>query len=239
MAALFAARSLLAGPPYVTDDPEPVEFRHWELYLSLTQEADPGVRSGDFPHVEANYGAAPGLQLHVIVPMSYSRPAGAPSAWGLGDIEVGAKYRFVEETDSRPQIGTFPLLELPAGDADRGLGAGHVRAFFPLWLQKTFGKWTTYGGGGYGLNPGEGNRNWWFAGWQAQVRLTPFLAPGAEITYQSPTDAAGSDEVRFNVGFILDFGEHHHLLFSAGRAIHGCSCSQAYLAYLLTFGPGP
>ena len=24
-----------AGPPFVTDDPEPVEYRHWEIYLVL------------------------------------------------------------------------------------------------------------------------------------------------------------------------------------------------------------
>jgi hypothetical protein len=236
---LLAASSLLAGPPYATDDPQPVDFRHWELYLSLTREADPGVRSGDLPHVEANYGAAPELQLHMIVPLSYSRPSNAPSEWGLGDIELGAKYRFVEETEDRPQIGTFPLVELPSGDATRGLGSGHVRAYLPIWLQKSFGKWTTYGGGGYWVNPGEANRNWWFAGWQAQVQLTPSFAPGAEIYYQSPTEEGGSSEVRFDIGFVLDFGEHHHVLFSAGRAISGCDCSQAYLAYLLTFGPAP
>lgn len=236
---LLAAPPLLAGPPYVTDDPQPVDFRHWELYLSLSRDAHPGGGSGDCPHVEANYGAAPDLQLHLIVPLSYSRPAGAPSAWGLGDIEVGAKYRFVEESGGRPQVGTFPLVELPTGDAGRGLGAGHVRAFLPVWIQKSFGKWTTYGGGGYWLNPGEGNRNWWFAGWQAQVQLTPSFAPGAEIYYQSPSENGASAEVRFNAGFVLDFGEHHHVLFSAGRAVRGCACSQVYAAYLLTFGPKP
>ncbi len=237
-AALLAAPSLLAGPPYVTDDPQPVDFRHWELYLSLTRDAHPGGGSGDCPHVEANYGAAPELQLHLIVPLSYSRPAGAPLAWGLGDIELGAKYRFVEETESRPKVGTFPLVELPSGDAGRGLGAGHVREFLPLWLQESFGKWTTYGGG-YWLNPGEGNRNWWFAGCQAQVQLTPSFAPGAEVYYQSPAEEGESSEVRFNVGFILDIGEHYHVLVSAGRAITGCNCSQVYLAYLLTLGPKP
>ena len=47
----------------------------------------------------------------------------------------------------RPMIGVFPLVEAPTGDARRGLGAGHTREFLPLWLQKSFGGWTTYGGG--------------------------------------------------------------------------------------------
>lgn len=233
---LFEARAA-AGPPYLTDDPEPVELHHWEFYLSLTGERDPDGSSGDFPHFEVNYGPLPELQLHVILPLSYARPSGGPTAWGFGDIEVGAKVRFVKETAGRPQVGTFPLLELPSGDVSRGLGAGEVRAFIPLWLQKSFGKWTTYGGGGYWINSGEGNRNWWFAGWQAQVQLTRSFAPGAELYYQSSAAEGAASQVRFNVGFVFDASEHHHILFSAGRAITGCDCSQGYLAYLLTLGP--
>ncbi|MFI5179983.1 MAG: hypothetical protein ACHQPI_01155 [Thermoanaerobaculia bacterium] len=235
----LAAWEAAAGPPYFTDDPEPVDFRHWEFYLSATRITDSGDRSGDAPHVEANYGAAPDLQVHLIVPLSYSQSVGAATTFGLGDVELGAKYRFVKETDGRPQIGTFPLVEVPSGDAGRGLGSGHVRLFLPVWLQKTFGKWTTYGGGGFWLNPGEGNRNWWYAGWQVQVQATPFLAPGVELFYQTPAVEGRSPEAHFNAGFVLDLGENHHVLFSAGRAFHGCDCSHLYVAYLLTLGPRP
>ena len=227
----------LAGPPYSTDDPQPVDFHHWEAYLVGTWNREGTGTTGDAPHIEVNFGAAPNLQLHVIAPLSYSRALRGGSTYGPGDVELGMKYRFVEETDSRPQIGAFPLVELPSGDASRGLGDGSVRAFLPLWLQKTVEKWTTYGGGGYWINPGEGNKDWWFAGWQAQMQLTSVFAPGAEVFYQSPQTVGGSAEVRFNVGAILDVEEHHHILFSAGRAFHGCHCSQAYVAYLLTLGP--
>ncbi len=29
---LMLSRPALAGPPFVTDDPEPVELGHWEVY---------------------------------------------------------------------------------------------------------------------------------------------------------------------------------------------------------------
>jgi hypothetical protein len=35
-------------------------------------------------------------------------------------------------------------LDFPTGNADRGLGTGAVHAFFPIWLQKDFGKWSTW-----------------------------------------------------------------------------------------------
>jgi hypothetical protein len=44
--------------------------------------------------------------------------------------------------------------------------------FLPVWLQKDFGKWTTYGGGGYWINPGAGNKNWWFSGILLQYSFT-------------------------------------------------------------------
>src|SRR5882724_10068903 len=45
------------GPPFATDDPEPVEYRHWEIYLaSQYQHATDGA-AGTLPHVEVNYGA--------------------------------------------------------------------------------------------------------------------------------------------------------------------------------------
>jgi hypothetical protein len=31
----------VGGPPFVIDDPEPVEFRHWEVYLA-SQDAHVG-----------------------------------------------------------------------------------------------------------------------------------------------------------------------------------------------------
>jgi hypothetical protein len=31
-AFLLLSSSALAGPPFVTDDPEPVDYLHWELY---------------------------------------------------------------------------------------------------------------------------------------------------------------------------------------------------------------
>jgi hypothetical protein len=106
-----------------------------------------------------------------------------------------------------------------------------------VWAQKSFGAWTTYGGGGYWINPGAGNRDYWFAGWQVQVHATRSLSPGVEVYYQSPSTELGGPEVHFNAGLILDLGEKSHVLLSAGRAVHGCDCTHAYAAYLLTLGP--
>ena len=223
-----------AGPPYITDDPEPVEFQHWEFYLATQHEFVSAGATGTAPHFEVNYGAAPNLQLHIIGPLAYSRGSSGPTRYGPGDVELGAKYRFVQEQGFVPMVGTFPMLEIPTGSQSKGLGAGHLRGFIPIWLQTSVGPWSSYGGGGYWFNPGAGNRDFLYLGWQAQRRFVELVAAGAEIFYTTADQAGGRGNLRFNLGLILDLGPHHHLLASAGRSIVGDTRLLAYLAYQLT-----
>jgi hypothetical protein len=234
-ACLLAPAAARGGPPYVTDDPEPVGYLHWELYLAIERELTPNGATGTAPHLEVNFGAAPNLQLHFIAPLAYARPSGGSTAYGPGDVELGAKLRFVEEGEWMPMVGTFPLVELPAGSEPRGLGAGHLRVFIPLWLQKSFGPWMTYGGGGYWVNPGAGNQNYWYVGWQAQRKLSKLATLGGEVFYTTADRVGGDGNLRFNLGLVLDFTDHHHVLVSAGRSIAGDTLFQGYLSYQLTF----
>jgi hypothetical protein len=226
-----------AGPPFLTDDPEPVEYRHWEVYVGSEHEKDKEGWSGTAPHLEVNYGVWPNVQLHMIAPLAYVSPNGGPSHYGFGDMEFGAKYRFIQETDWRPQVGIFPIVDVPTGSRSKGLGSGQVRTFLPIWFQKSRGPWTSYGGGGYWINPGSGNKNYWFFGWEIQRDLTKSITLGAEVFYNTPTAEGEGSRTGFNVGTILNFTEEHHLLFSTGRDIHGQNRFSAYIAYQLTFGP--
>ena len=115
------------------------------------------TRQGVGPAWEFNYGVVPNGQVHIIAPLTFDSPAGGRSQFGYGDTELGFKYRFIDEdkNGARPMIGVYPLIELPTGNESLGLGAGYTRAYFPIWIQKSFGDWTTYGGGGYWINHGD------------------------------------------------------------------------------------
>jgi hypothetical protein len=108
----------------------------------------------------------------------------------------------------------------------------------PIWLQKSFDKWTTYGGGGYWVNPGIGNKNYWFAGWLLQRQLTDNLAFDGEIFHQTADVIGGKDQTGFDLGGVYDFTENHHILFSAGRGMQNAPTTNGfsyYIAYQLTF----
>lgn len=216
---LTAATTAQAGPPFVTDDPETVDYGHWEVYGFSAGAYRASDFTGVGPSLEVNYGALPGIQLHVILNSAFDTPAGRSAQWGLGDTELGVKYRLINPgaDDWFPEIGVFALLEVPTGNGRRALGSGRLGEFLPVWLQKNFGKWTINSGGGYLISPGAGNRNSWFAGWQVQRQVTDKLAIGAEIFHQTSTAVGSAGTTGFNVGGIYDFTEHYHLLLSAGR----------------------
>ena len=227
-----------AGPPFVTDDPEPVDFQHWEVYLASITAHGPDGATGTLPHVEVNYGVVPEVQLHMIAPLAFSGAEdGTRRQYGYGDTELGVKYRFVHETDSAPQIGVFPLVEVPTGDSSRGLGSGQTQVYLPVWLQKTWGKWTCYGGGGYWINPGAGNRDWWFTGILLQRQVAENLAIGAEVFHQTSQQVGARPQTNANLGFTWDLNETEHIMASAGPTLQGGPGYETYFAFQLTFGP--
>lgn len=223
-----------AGPPFITDDPEPVDYLHWELYIFSQGTHAMGETSGGAPSCDCNYGVLPNVQLHVQPGMAFHRAEGVPLQWGPGDTEFGVKYRFIEQDKNGwvPSVALYPLLEAPTGDRGRGLGAGRTRAFLPLWVQKDFGDWTTYGGGGYWINPGPGNKNYWFMGWVAQRKITDKLALGVELFHLTPSEIGGVQSTGFNVGGIYDLTDHYHFLFSVGKGLQHAKETNEFSWYI-------
>jgi hypothetical protein len=237
--AVAEGRPLLAGPPYLTDDPEPVELRHWEAYLFAVGSAASGAKDFAAPACELNYGAAPELQLHVVVPWQWNREPGAPSRSGWGDVEVGAKYRFVRETAHRPQVGVFPMAELASGDADRGLGNGRTWLRLPLWIQKSWEPWTTYGGVGWVLNPAPEQRDHAFAGWLLQRAVGERATLGGEVFWEGAQTAGARSTTFANLGGTLEVEPGFDLLYSVGRSVRGERQTIGYLGLYWSWGSEP
>jgi hypothetical protein len=224
-----------AGPPFLTDDPEPVEYQHWEAYLFGNGDHAGGSYAINGPAVELNYGVLPDTQLHLIVPMTTVGGSGEPAVSGLGDTEFGVKYRFLHETNGWPQIGIFPMVELPTGDSGRSLGNGQAWFRLPLWLQKSFGPWTTYGGGGAALNSAPGQRDYPFGGWLVQRDFGKHLTLGGEIFAQGQDTDSDKGFAAFNFGGTCNVNENFSLLFSAGHSFAGDQHTLWYFGFYYTW----
>ena len=235
--SMACAAGLNAGPPFLTDDPEPVDLNHWECYVFGQGARTADANAISAPALEFNYGVAPNTQLHLVAPVASLSSSGAGWTSGYGDTEIGVKYRFLDETEARPQIGIFPMAELATGSGARGLGNGRTWYRLPVWAQKSWRPWTTYGGGGLALNSEPGQRNHAFVGWLVQRDIGKRLTVGTEIFRQGADSTGGRGSTIATVGGSLKFTDNFNLLFSTGRSLSGERHTLWYLGLYWTGGP--
>ena len=230
-------REVTAGPPFMTDDPVPIDYQHYEFYVFSTRDKTGDDKTIQAPAIEFNYGIAPDTMVHIVLPYTNVFSPGSPTMRGMGDVELGVKYRFVHETPSMPQIGVFPLVDLPTRNENKGLGNGQAWYRLPVWLQKSWGAWTSYGGVGYAINNAPSTRNYWFSGWQLQREMSNKLSLGGEVYRQGADTVGGQSTTIVNIGGNWNFSPNFSLLFSDGHSVAGASHSVAYLGLYWTWGP--
>jgi hypothetical protein len=241
-----------AGPPFQTDDPDPVAFHHFEMYAFELSDGTGKNAGGTVLEVsgyEVNYGVVPNVQLHLVLPLTVNfAPANGPTNYGIGDTELGAKIRFIKETKQIPEVGIFPFFELPSGSADKGLGVGATWYRMPLWIQKSWGpddrQWTSYGGGGETVNSAAGYANGYkdfpFAGLLVQRQFNKKWTFGGELYghgAEGPAATSTRAATMLDLGGIYEFHEGFDLLFAAGRSIYGQPETYTYLSLYWTWGP--
>ncbi|MGH9617984.1 MAG: hypothetical protein ACRD28_14685 [Acidobacteriaceae bacterium] len=249
---LLVSANLWAGPPFQTDDPEPVDFRHYEFYQFGTVASTPVETDPTGPAFEFNWGAVPNVQLHVILPWGAIQPSNnpvyypagvGPSAYGLTDMEFGAKIRYIGETKHRPEVGSFTMLEAPTGNYASGLGVGRVWYKLPLWVQKSWGPWTSYGGAGYQIVHQTGYRDFPYGGWLLQRDIGKKLTLGGEIFSHAKE---GFATPQTQSATMVDLGGFYYfkkpglqLLFCYGHSVAGQTENYAYLGFYQTWGSKP
>jgi hypothetical protein len=238
--ACFAVLSVLpetamAGPPYVSDDPEPTDYGHYEIYLFTNgMEAAGGVSGAS--GVDFNYGAMPDLQLTAVFPIAYENPRIGSATAGLGNIELAAKYRFLHQAESALDAAVFPRLFLPS--PSNAVGQRHAAFLLPLWLEKDWGKWSSFGGGGCVINRGGGSQDFCLAGWALTRQVLPDLQLGAEIVHQSADTKGGRASTGIGAGLRYDINDAYHLLAYAGPGLQNAAETARYTWYasiLFTF----
>lgn len=208
-----AAAPALAGPPYLTDDPVPTDTGHWEIYAFTAGEGHRSTLDAN-AGFDLNYGLVQGVQLTATLPLSFSHDPAEGWHSGTGDVEIGVKYRFIHNEERGLSAAIFPRVILPTATHSPG---EKTRFLLPLWVGKDFAGGTSlFGGGGYMINPGAGNRDFW----QAAVALTHDLgneiSVGAEVARQGPDAVGGTAQTRAGLGSIVQLGGIASLLFSGG-----------------------
>jgi hypothetical protein len=200
-----------AGPPYVTDDPEPTDRGHWEVYGFASGMKIDGETEGE-AGLDLNYGAAKDLQLTAVIPADFGS-----GETGLGDVEIAAKRRLLHQSTRLPDLALFPQLTLPTGG--RRFGERRPTLFLPIWAQKDFGPWSVFGGGGYRIRPGAGRPDVWETGVAASRAVGERLQLGLEAYHQTPEEHGGGAFTGLNIGGAYRMTDRWSVLFSGGPGL--------------------
>ena len=212
-ALLLMAAPAAAGPPFVTDDPEPTDTGRWEVYGFAAGTHVPGETDGEMGF-DINYGAVRDLQLTAAVPLEFRHRGGTHVAFG--DLELGVKYRFLHQSEVAlmPDVAFFPALVLP------------------IWGQKDFGRWSLFGGGGYTINRGRDARDFWLEGVALSRSVTDAFAIGGEIYHQGRDALDETAATGVNIGASYRLDKHWSLLGSAGPGLEHPRRSGRYSFYM-------
>jgi hypothetical protein len=232
LACSFTTVSTQAGPPFVTDDPEPPPPGGWEINVPFILERSSGTTEMDAPLFDLNYGL-PNIQLKLEFPIEVIQEDHSGTSGGAGDLLLGVKWRFLNSEQSQFQLGTYPQLLAPTGNHARGLREGRTAFVLPLLAQKSWGKWTLYGNVGYWWQAAAATRDYFYAGSVLEREMTDRLMLGAELFGNLPKERAANSNFAFNVGGTWKLSDHFNLLFSAGRDIVGDTHAMAYFGVQL------
>ena len=227
--AISFAHGAKAGPPFLTDDPEPTETGHWEVYAPFVEVDGQGNDFAGATGVELNYGAARDVQITVGLPVDFQHDDEG-SRWGAGDFRLSVKYRIWNDEAAGLQIAVFPSVTLPTGT--NGMGADRVTGFLPVWIQKDYGPWSVFGGGGYAINPGLGNRDFWSGGLAVTRKFGARLVLGVEAKREGADTDDGHASTSLGFGGIYQLEAPFRLLASGGPTFADDGGATGYHAYL-------
>lgn len=226
--------TLFPGDPDPIDDQ--VRNRQTELYLFSRSDTSPRDRTTVAPGFEIDDGFARRLTARLTIPYNWYTPTMGPQGIGLGDIAAALGYEIVTESATRPQVGIFPAVTFATGSLESG-GNGRTWYSVPLYVEKSWSRWTIYATGGVALNSAPGQLNYGFAGALLRRNLSDRVALAASVWSQGATVAGGDHAEFYGIDATIKPNNAFSLSISLGHTFAGESHATAYVGISRTFGP--
>ncbi len=125
---LAACRTLPDGAPVTPQRPTVSADTNTTAEKTFELEAGVAIDPGDAysTPMALKYGLSDVTEVFVGWAPLLSIDMGGVDETGIGDVNVGVRHRFQEETDDVPSAALLASLKLPTADDDDGLGTGEL-----------------------------------------------------------------------------------------------------------------
>jgi len=129
------------GPPYYTNDPGTPGNRNWEINLGYMPFLYNGASTTHMPDVDINYGVGDRIQLTYENAWLRVRNGSDPAKYGLGQDQLGVKWRFYDNEKTGLEISIFPQLSInnPDHAVQRGITPPGASLIIPVEFSKKLG----------------------------------------------------------------------------------------------------
>ncbi|KHK59296.1 hypothetical protein PI86_08120 [Burkholderia sp. A9] len=219
--ALFAPLDAYAAHPLVSDDTGTQGNANWQLEFNgeQTSKQDENGRH-QLWNATLTRGFGEHVDLYVNAPYTHLQTRTDDHGAGIGDVEIGMKWRFVERGPL--SLALKPQVTMPTGNDDRGLGTGRVGTGATLLAQADVARVSLLANAGLAYQPNrQGDlRSVWAVSAAALYKATDNVQLVADIGLSRNTEStAGANPAFVIAGAIyspkpwldLDVGYRHGL----------------------------
>ncbi|KVV42179.1 hypothetical protein WT27_11320 [Burkholderia territorii] len=219
--ALLAPLDVYATHPLVSDDTGTQGNANWQFEFNgeETSKQDENGRH-QLWNATLTRGFGEHVDLYVNAPYTHLQTRTDDNGAGIGDVEIGMKWRFVEHGPL--SLALKPKVTMPTGNDGRGLGTGRVGTGATLLAQADVARFSLLANAGLAYQPNrQGDlRSVWAVSAAALYKATDTLQFVADIGLSRNTEStAGANPAFAIAGAIyspkrwldLDIGYRHGL----------------------------
>jgi hypothetical protein len=182
IAILFSsAAHAQGGPPYFTTDPGTPGPGNWEINFGCMPFLYNGLSTTHTPDVDINYGVGDRIQLTFENAWLRENMGADDTKYGLGQDQLGVKWRFYDNEENGLGISIFPQLSInnPNRSVQRGITPPGASLLLPMEFTKKVGpvdvNWEL------GYNVVHLGSNGWIGGLVVGKEITKKLELAAEF----------------------------------------------------------
>jgi hypothetical protein len=227
LAVASAAAFGQGGPPYYTNDPGTPGNHNWEINLGYMPFLYSDNSISHTPDVDINFGVGNRIQLtYENAWLRVHDPSGI-TKYGLGQDQLGVKWRFYDRGEDHPSFSVFPQLSInnPNHSVQRGITPPGASLILPIEFTKKIGPLDVNAEAGYSfvhLGP-----DGWLTGLVVGHDLTKKLELDAEL-YSLGTFHPGFAQSTLDVGARYRLHRPIILLGMAGRSLGPAAANQPH-----------